>query len=56
MTNEHDEEMAARAVQLYRDAREKGTHASREEFEAAYWELPREWRVCVDKCLGAEFG
>ena len=48
MTNEHNREMASRAVQLARDASK--------EFEAAYWELPREWRVRVDRCLAAQFG
>ena len=48
MTNEHNREMASRAVQLALD--------SSEEFEAAYWELPREWRVRVDRCLSAQSG
>ena len=40
--------MASRAVQLALD--------SSDDFEAAYLELPREWRVRVDRCVAAELG
>ena len=55
MTNEHDREMATRAVQLALTL-DWDSDCAKEVFETAYLKLPRKWRVLVDECITAELG